>query len=357
MARSDSRSEVDQKIEDEAENEDLDDTDVLYEINTYGTDFPVDGLVSRFEREDIYQPNFQRNFVWTHKQASKFIESILLGLPIPSVFFYREEGTRRHIIIDGLQRLTTLHAFRKGVYPGTDKEFALRYVRNDFKNHTYESLNHEHQRRFEDATIHAIIIQQFAPDDNKSSVYHIFERLNSSGTPLSSQEMRTAIYHGKFQELLEDMNTNEHWREIYGLKDKRAKDHELILRFLALANNRSKYRKPMKEFLNNFMFKHRNLSDSSAKKFRKQFYDTIEKVYDAVGKRAFRPRSAMNVAVYDAIMIAIFESKISDVDVIISCYKGLMSDKKFIEFCSAGTTDEASVENRIKMAKERFSAS
>lgn len=356
MARGNSQGKAVHKVLDDSETEDLDDKDVLYDINTYGTDFPVDGLVSRFERKDIYQPSFQRNFVWTHKQASKFIESILLGLPIPSVFFYREENTRRHIIIDGLQRLTALHAFRTGAYPGTDKEFALRYVRKDFNNCTFETLGNEHQRRFEDATIHAIIIQQFAPDDDRSSVYHIFQRLNSSGTPLSPQEMRTAIYHGKFQKLLEDLNENEHWREIYGSEDKRAKDHELILRFLALANNRENYKKPMKEFLNKFMSKHRNLGDSSAKKFKKQFCDTIKKVYEAVGKRAFRPSRAMNVAVYDAIMIAIYESKVSDGDMVIDCYNDLMSNKKFIEVCSAGTTDELSVESRIEMAKERFSA-
>ena len=357
MARGSIQNKAAQKIVDDAEAEVLDDKNILYDINTYGTDFPVDGLVRRFENRDIYKPNFQRNFVWTHKQASMFIESILLGLPIPSVFLYREEETRKHIIIDGLQRLTSLHAFHTGIYPGTDKEFALKHVRADFIDSTFKSLNPEHRRRFEDSTIHAFIIQQFSPHDNKSSVYHIFERLNSYGTPLRPQEMRATICHGKFQDLLEEINkSNEHWREIYGQEDKRAKDHELILRFLALANSRKNYRKPMKEFLNNFMFKHRNLSDSTAKKFKRQFDDTINRVHKFVGKRAFRPKKAMNVAVYDAIMIAIFEHDASNDDSIAGCYKDLMSNQKFLEICSAGTTDEASVKNRIEMAKERFGA-
>lgn len=65
---------------------DIDDEDVIYQINSFGVDFLVDGLVSRMEKGDIYVPDFQRSFVWTHPQASRFIESILLGLPIPGIF-------------------------------------------------------------------------------------------------------------------------------------------------------------------------------------------------------------------------------------------------------------------------------
>jgi len=85
--------------------EELDDDDVVYQITTSGADFDVDGLVKRFDRGSIYRPEFQRNFVWSWPQASKFIESILLGLPIPSVFLFREEETQKLLIVDGLQRL------------------------------------------------------------------------------------------------------------------------------------------------------------------------------------------------------------------------------------------------------------
>ena len=107
--------ETEQLIEDIEE--DLQDEDVVYQINTFGADYTVDGLVKRFDRGDIYRPEFQRNFVWTWPQASKFAESILLGLPIPSVFLYREESTQKHLIVDGLQRLTTLHAFHRVKIP------------------------------------------------------------------------------------------------------------------------------------------------------------------------------------------------------------------------------------------------
>src|SRR5690242_5937089 len=102
------------------------DDNIVYQINSFGADFTVDGLVARFERGDIFRPSFQRGFVWTPVQASRFIESILLGLPIPSVFLYREEDTNRHLIVDGLQRLSTLHAFATGRFPQTNSPFKLK---------------------------------------------------------------------------------------------------------------------------------------------------------------------------------------------------------------------------------------
>lgn len=93
---------TDSILEGDEKNEELNDDDVVYQITTSGADFDVDGLVKRFDRGTIYRPEFQRNFVWTWPQASKFIESILLGLPIPSVFFFREEETQKLLIVDGL---------------------------------------------------------------------------------------------------------------------------------------------------------------------------------------------------------------------------------------------------------------
>lgn len=83
-------------IHDDAD-EKIPDEDVIYQITTFGADFTVDGLVKRFGRGDIFRPEFQRNFVWTVPQASRFVESILLGLPIPSVFLYREESNGKNI--------------------------------------------------------------------------------------------------------------------------------------------------------------------------------------------------------------------------------------------------------------------
>ena len=157
----------------EDRNDDLLEDDIVYDITTFGADYTIDGLVKRFERGDIFRPNFQRNFVWTHPQASKFIESILLGLPVPSIFLYKEDGTNKHLIVDGLQRLTTLHAFLVTKMLPNDRAFRLTEVKKRYQNKTFNDLDAADQRRFEDAIIHTMIIQQISPNDDNSSVYHI----------------------------------------------------------------------------------------------------------------------------------------------------------------------------------------
>ena len=336
--------------------EEIQDEDIVYQINTFGADYTVDGLVKRFDRGDIYRPEFQRNFVWTWPQASKFIESILLGLPIPSVFLYREESTQKHLIVDGLQRLSTLHAFHKGRFPHNDRVFKLRDVKARFEGRTIDDLEEEDHRRLQDAVIHAMIIQQMVPDDNNSSVFHIFDRLNSNGTPLQPQEMRAAIYHGPFQALLGRLNGEEHWREIFGPVHRRAKDQELILRFLALANCRKTYEKPMKTFLNDFMMANRYLDDNLAEKLTEQFADTINRAHAALGGRAFRPQRAMNVAVYDAVMVAIAECPKVESEGIRTAYETLIENECFMRMSSDATSDEPNVHGRIEMAVEQINA-
>ncbi len=144
-------------------NEDGIDEDVVYSVNSFGADFLVDGLISRLKSGDIFRPSFQRQFVWTVPQASKFIESILLGLPIPGIFLYREESTRKHLIIDGLQRLTTISAFAAGRFPSSDRVFKLEKLKSKFDGKSIDDLDQSDSRRFFDTAIHAIIIQQLSP--------------------------------------------------------------------------------------------------------------------------------------------------------------------------------------------------
>lgn len=346
----------DTEFEGEEVSEQISDEDIVYQINTFGADYTIDGLVKRFDRDDIYRPEFQRNFVWTHPQASRFIESILLGLPIPSVFLYREEKQQRHLIVDGLQRLTTLHAFSKGRLPHNDKVFKLTGVKSRFDGKTLDELKPQDQRRFEDAIIHAMIIQQMSPDDNSSSVFHIFERLNSGGTPLQPQEMRAAIYHGSFQRVLGQLNENQLWREIFGNEHRRAKDQELILRFLALHFEREKYQRPMKGFLNEFMRVNREIDVRRQDDFSSSFSTTIQRAHEALGEKAFRPIRIMNVAVFDAVMVAIAARPDHNAGQIADAYNRLIHNEDFMRLSTESTSNESNVFGRIKKAIQEFDA-
>ena len=198
--------------------EKVDDLDELSEvlpetfsITSYGADYPIDGLIKRFEAGDIIIPTFsqepeqgqtttgfQREFVWKKSQADRFIESLLLGLPVPSIFLVKEPNGK-FLVLDGQQRLRTLHSFYSGVFQGD--EFKLSEVQGQWVGKTYRTLHPEDRRRLDDSILHAIIVRQDEPTEDQSSIYLIFERLNSGGTILQPQEIRVALYHGAFATL------------------------------------------------------------------------------------------------------------------------------------------------------------
>lgn len=327
--------------------------DVIYSINNFGADFLVDGLVRRLDEGDIYTPAFQRKFVWTHKQSSRFIESILLGLPIPGIFLYREEETRKHLIIDGLQRLTTIRAFCKGELPGNSEEFRLSGLKSKFNDLSLNELEAEDKRRFFDTAIHATIIQQLTPENDKSSAYYIFERLNTGGTPLQPQEIRAAVYHGKFQDFLEELNEEPLWRDVFGRVHLRAKDQELLLRFFAFRHNRIKYKAPLKEFLNDFMEENRNISPAKKKRFSSEFLSALEILHEVIGRRLFRPVRVLNAATFDSVLVVVSENIEffqSNKKKLARNYENLLLDREYLGLVTKSTADAQSVSDRFDIA-------
>ena len=287
--------------------EDLDElNEVLpasFSITSYGADYPVDGLVKRITQGDILVPlfslepeigqttvGFQREFVWRKPQADRFIESLLLGLPVPGIFLVKEPNGK-HLVLDGQQRLRTLESFYNGVFQG--KEFSLENVQEQWKQKTYRTIHPDDRRRLDDSIIHATIVRQDEPTEDQSSIYLIFERLNSGGTFLQPQEIRVALYHGAFAALLSKLNDNNHWRALYGKKSPRLKDLELILRFFALLFYAASYRRPMKDFLNRYMAANRTLQKQSEEQLRSIFETTVSMIHRTVGVGAFRPKAAV----------------------------------------------------------------
>src|SRR6266568_4305735 len=305
-----------------------------YSITSYGVDYPVDSLVSRVVAGDIIVPKFQRGYVWSLREASRFIESLLLGLPVPSIFLSRETASQKLLVIDGQQRLLTLRYFYDGIWPVTRKEFALKGIPGKFESQTYRTLANEDRRRLADSIIHAIIIKQDEPSDDESSIYHVFERLNTSGVSLTAQEIRAAIYHGPFSDLLKELNIIRSWRAIYGPTNKLMRDQELILRFLALNFSADEYSRPMKAFLNTFMGKNRDLQRLSKDEIVAAFVPTIELVHEAIGNRAFRLARVLNAAVFDAVMIGfakrLAHGPISDHEMLKQRYSGLLTNRDFL---------------------------
>jgi hypothetical protein len=352
MTTSEEQTPLEEEVQDASAEEDKEaSTDVRYQISSYGADYPVDGLVKRLGSRDIELPKFQREFVWPLPQASKFIESLLLGLPVPAIFLSRVVGSQKLLVIDGQQRLKSLLFFYDGVFRG--KEFSLKGVNKDFEGATYKTLAPEDRRRLDDAILHAIIIRQEDPKDDDSSIFLVFERLNTTSTPLSEQEIRACVYHGDFNEYLQKANNNPAWRAIYGNVNPRQKDKELLLRFFALYFDIASYQRPMKLFLTNFMRKNRHLELYPEERLNKVFVPTITIAHDALGRNAFRPERALNASVTDAILVGTakrlatgsIKDKVAYRDAIASA----VSTPAFAELYKLGTTDKVRVTERIDL--------
>ncbi len=325
-----------------------------YKITSFGIDYDVDGIVRRLEQGTIDLPEFQRTYVWPIRRASKFIESLLMNLPVPGIFLYREHASHKQLVIDGQQRLESLRRFYEGVFD--NKEFALIGVRKQFEGLTYQDLTDEQKTNLDDSIIHATIIKQDEPDDGGSGQFEIFQRLNANATPLSAQEIRAASFSGEFCQLLETLNNSEDWRKLFGQKHRRRRDEELILRFFALYYNAQNYKRPMKGFINDFMSSNRHLKKYSSAELTSVFEDTISNVLRLIGPRAFKPRRGLNASLFDALMIGLArrlkEGPIaSDVK---DEFEDLLKSEQFETAIEYRTSDADRVETRIRLATESF---
>ena len=350
------------EIIDESENDDATPV-VRYEITSYGADYDVAGFVTRLQRDDIVIPSFQRGYVWRLPEASRFVESILLGLPVPGVFLAKDFDTSKLLVIDGQQRLKTLQFFIEGFFnpksgDKNQKVFKLTKVSKRFEGLTFGELSDSDRRNLNDYVIHATIIKQDKPSNDDTSIYHIFERLNTTGQRLSPQEIRVAVYRGHLLELLEELNNNCEWRQLFGKLHPRLKDRELILRFLAFYADAKSYERPLGEFLSKFAAKNRNPKPQELEAFRNSFCTTIKVMFDSLGGEAFRPERALNAAVFDSVMVGVARrldrGSISQPDQIKSAYKRLITDKSYIVAVSGATADKPLVEKRIELATAAF---
>lgn len=242
---------------------------------TFATqDFDVAGLVGRLQKESMLVPQFggtdqristagfQRGFVWTKAQMDRFIESLLLGYPVPGIFLIRQTDNRM-LVLDGQQRLVTLRRFYDGVHNG--KEFVLSNVGDEFKGLSYKTLDQTLQFKLDDSFLQATIVAADGSSEVDDAIYQIFERLNSGGTQLTPHEIRVALYAGPLIDYLEDLNQDQNWRALYGNKSARIRDQELIMRILALFIDADEYAKPLKRFLNTFAAKNRQITEPVVK--------------------------------------------------------------------------------------------
>lgn len=334
---------------------------VEFDLSISPADPTLEVLVNQIISKDLIVPFYQRKYVWSIEQASRLIESFLMGLPVPQVFFYVNPETQQREIIDGQQRIMSVKYFFEGIFGEEDKNgkrqvFKLKGLseRASYNGKTFKELDQKDQRRLKNLSLRTIQITQLKPESSNDSVFHIFERLNTGGTSLKPQEIRNAIYRGKIVEKLQALNDMPEWQKILGLSaaDKHQKDIELVLRLFSLFENLDHYQPPMVSFLNKNMKENSDFSSDRAVRFSQRFKAVVKNIFSVLEK-PFRPKRALNASVLDAVMIALMEGQNLDGEALKIRYIALMQDDKFLTLTQArGTTHQKSITERISRAKE-----
>jgi len=360
-----------------------------YDLTSSPNDFNVLTINSFIDSGSIKIPGFQRNYVWDIKRASKLIESLILGLPIPQIFLY-EERRNQFLVIDGQQRLMTVYFFVKGRFPKKEKRTDIRRVFNAsstipenilfddtyFTNfrlsltsksenspNPFNGLNYQtlggYKMQVDLRPIRCIVVKQNVPKDDNSSVYEIFNRLNSGGINLTPQEIRASLYHSPFMDMLFKLNMNRTWRKFLRSNDPdlHMKDIELLLRSFALALNGDNYTSSLAKFLNKFA--------NDAKKIRPdqlQYYEMFFlRLLDAISHfpdDTFinKVTRRFNAFLFEGLIYAVAahhfpQNTFQDKPVDLSLITSLASDSVFQQYSIRATTNKDSVTKRLERAK------
>ena len=375
--------------------EDIDASFKDYDITASPNDFNVRTIVDFIEAGPFKIPGFQRNYVWDRKRASKLIELVLIGLPVPQVFLY-EEDRNSFLVIDGQQRLMSIFYFVKGRFPRRAQRPAIRRIiaergylpkeiladdayfqkfnlylpgavggqRSRFHGKNFETLG-EDQTTFNLRTIRNVIIKQSSPKEERdTSIFEIFNRLNTGGVNLRPQEIRASLYNSKFMDRLNKINIDPVWRAFVGQAepDLHAKDTEILLRVIALTSDGDQYAEPIGQFLNMFAKKARIL-DSKQLDYMDALFGAFFVELKKVSEEGFRVERtgrfsiAMFEAVFRAACADAFKNKTLEVwPLSDGSLAALKNDKKFIEATKEGIGSATHVANRYKRARELLSA-
>lgn len=350
----------------------------IYDLITYPSDFTVSTIYEKLNNGSIAIPPFQRNYVWDIKQASKLIESLIIGLPVPQMFFFEEN--EKSLIIDGQQRLLTIFYFMHGRIPKQNKraslrktiiergdlneellsdneyfvDFKLKLSNNDELNGlSFEKLD-KYKEKFKSRPIRIIHIKQLAPNeqDRESSMFEIFDRLNTGGSNLSDQEIRMNVHYSNFYKMIDEVNLNPIWRKLLGKEelDLRFKDFEILLRYFAVANSFDEYKSNMKIFLNNFSYKAKSFSEEKIENLKNEFILFLNS-FD-LNEETTVDRKNFQIGALEAIYFVWLEKYKTGTVVQITVDVGHKIKEEISNLQKANTTSKDSIQDRIEIARK-----
>jgi hypothetical protein len=361
--------EIKEELEDAYSNDDI------YNINSWGADLSFRELITMYEENELLKPELQRNYIWDKVEASRFIDSLLLGLPVPSIFLANTNDDRK-LIIDGYQRIMTVYDFVSGIWSGDGKIFNLSIsekINPRWRGKAFKELTPVEQRKIRSTTIHSIIFEQAMPKNDDTSLFQIFERINTGGRALKSQEIRNCVYQGELNRLLFSLNTDQKWRALFGADiDPRMRDMEFILRCFALntdlVKNYPKGNISLKKLLNDFMGDKSNNTPEFIETASKTFKNVISYIHKNIGENAFfnivsndpkKIRKRFYPTIFDSLVVAtsialdVLGENIPEIELEEKRLE-LLQNENYKKYITQGTMQIESIHGRISMVLEKL---
>jgi len=345
------------------------------EVLTRPSDPQVTSLHAKSQKGKlVLQPEFQRQYVWDRKKASRLIESVLLRVPLP-IIYLSEQPDGKEYVIDGQQRLTSLFSFIEGKFPNGEPFRLIGLTAyKELNKKSFSEIPDELQDRITEYSLRTVTLLK---QSDSALKFEIFERLNSGSEPLNDMELRNCIYRGPYNALLKELAAEPDFRALLGLSsaDKRMRDVELVLRFASFFHGTYlKYTSPMKRFFNQDMEAHQNISDAQAEHLRKAFKNALQNVRSLLGaKHAFKryyPGDAknptgrwetkkFNASLFDVLMGVLWDKDKNQVmaalDTLREGWMDLMvSNADFRESIEHGTSSQDMVKRRFDLTRNLF---
>lgn len=334
--------------------------DIVEEKRVYtdSKDYPISTIRDMCNDGDIIlQPEYQRDYVMDDKKASKLIESILLQIPIPTIYLC-EESDNSLSVIDGQQRITSITRF---LY----NDFKLSGLEElqDLNGKYFKELEKDNQRLIKQTTIHSIVISK----KSQELKYEIFARLNQGSTKLKPQELRNCIYRGPFNKMIESIaKGNSTLPILFHEENKRKQYQEYILRFFALRDFNN-YASSLKKTMNLYMQKNQNANDDEIATLKKLFNSKIDIVKQIFGNNAFCSYDRQNNvltnkfsgSIYDSLMVAcsLFDnhSLMVHADELRTNFEDVkINNSEYQDYTYAGTGSKSRVIGRIMFIYNLF---
>lgn len=338
------------------------------ELSTDRLDISFGEIMGMYERgEIIISPQFQRLYRWSDYQKTRFMESILLGIPIPPIFV-AEDDDGRWELVDGLQRLSTVLSFC-GYLRGENSEDKNDWtmmkgdIVDSLKDHSYEALPLKFQLNIKRSTCRVEIIQW---NSNYDMRYELFNRLNTGGSPLTDQEIRNCIFRGKterFNEFLKELSSVNDFKKLVSASEKQLEElylEELVLRFSSLYLNKDSIKDNISQHMTNFM---RNVVDGDIyfnyDDMRVIFKETFL-LLNKIGVDVFKGRNnTFSSSLFDGVLIGISENidyyKSEEIPVLEKKIQELKENESFQKVMGSKANVYERVNKRIKIARDVFS--